>query len=112
MDPLSRTAVRQVLSRYADLDNATGAGADARTYRAFDTDRDQYLVVRLGWAGQRRVKGVILHVRIDGGKVWVEENGTDREIARELAALGVPPGDIVFGFHHPSLRESVPSAVA
>jgi hypothetical protein len=42
----------------------------------------------------------------------LEENGTDREIASELAELGVPPRDIVIGFHHPSLRESPPFAVA
>src|SRR5947207_11557759 len=114
MDSLTRyrAAVRQVLSRYADLDDQRQPGADVRTFCAFDGERDQYLVIRVGWSGQRRVKGVVLYVRIDGGKVWLEENGTDREIASELAALGVPPGDIVLGFHHPSLREPAPSAVA
>jgi hypothetical protein len=114
MDPLSRyrAAVRQVLSRYADLENQGTSETDVRTYCAFDQERDQYLVVRVGWAGQRRVKGVVLYLRIEGGKVWLEENGTDREIASELAALGVAPADIVIGFHHPDLRESPPFAVA
>jgi hypothetical protein len=114
MDPVSlyRTAIRQVLSRYADLANQGGPDADVQTFCAFDEERDQYLVVRVGWSGQRRVKGIVLHLRIHGGKVWLEENGTDREIASELVALGVPPGDIVIGFHHPSLRESPPFAVA
>jgi XisI protein len=114
MDSLSpyRAAIRQVLSRYADLANQGGPEADVQTFCAFDEERDQYLVVRLGWSGQRRIKGIVLHLRIHGGKVWLEENGTDREIASELVALGVPPGDIVIGFHHPSLRESPPFAVA
>jgi XisI protein len=107
-----RGAIRQVLSRYADLDTQGPPPDGVRTFCAFDNERDQYLVVRVGWAGQRRVKGVVLHLRIDGGKVWLEENGTDREIASELVTLGVPPRDIVIGFHHPSLREPLPSAVA
>lgn len=114
MDSLSRyrDAIRQVLSRYADLANQETSDVDVRTYCAFDEQRDQYLVVRLGWVGQRRVKGVILHLRIEDGKVWLEENGTDREIASELAARGVPPTDIIIGFHHPSLREPPAFAVA
>jgi XisI protein len=114
MDSVSqyRTAVRRVLSRYADLDSRGTTEADLRTFCAFDDERGQYVVFRLGWSGQRRVKGIVLHLRIHDGKVWLEENGTDREIASDLAALGVPPRDIVIGFHHPSLRESPPLAVA
>jgi hypothetical protein len=113
MDHLSlyRAAVCKVLSRYADLENQGAPTAGVQTFCAFDGERDQYLVVRAGWAGQRRVKGIVLHVRIHDGKVWLEENGTDRPIASDLAALGVPPGDIVLGFQHPALRESPPFAV-
>lgn len=114
MDHLNmcRAAVRQVLSRYVDLDKQGPAAVGVQTFCAFDEEHDQYLVVRAGWSGQRRIKGVVLHVRIDDGKVWLEENGTDREIASELVALGVPPQDIVLGFHHPSLREPLSSVVA
>jgi len=114
MDSLSRyrAAIRQVLSRFANLDDTGRPGIGVHTYCAFDDEHDQYLVVRVGWSGQRRIKGIVLHAHIQDGKVWLEENGTDREIASELTALGVPPEDIVLGFHHPSLRESPPSAVA
>src|SRR5947209_1038687 len=114
MDQLNayRASIRHVLSRYANLDSQGPPGPGVKTYCSFDDEHDQYLVIRVGWAGQRRVKGVVLHVRIEDGKVWLEENGTDREIASELVALGVAPRDIVIGFHHPSLRESTPSAVA
>jgi hypothetical protein len=114
MDPLNhyRAAVRQVLTRYADLENQGPSADGVQTFCAFDGERDQYLVVRVGWSGQRRIKGVVLHLRLHEGKVWVEENGTDRPIASELAGLGVPPADIILGFHHPVLREASPFAVA
>jgi hypothetical protein len=114
MDHLNsyRKAIRQVLSRYANLDGQGPPAPGVNTYCAFDEEHDQYLVVRVGWAGQRRVKGTVLHARIQDGKIWLEENGTDREIATELIGLGVASRDIIIGFHHPSLRESPPSAVA
>jgi len=114
MDHLNifRAAVRQVLLQYADLEKQGPPTPGVETFCAFDEERDQYLVLRVGWAGQRRIKGVVLHVRIHEGKVWLEENGTDREIASEMIALGVPPEVIVLGFHHPSLRGPISSAVA
>ncbi|HEX4614200.1 MAG TPA: element excision factor XisI family protein [Urbifossiella sp.] len=33
-------------------------------------------------------------LRVRGGKVWVEEDHTDRPIAEELLRLGVPMEDI------------------
>jgi XisI protein len=72
----------------------------------------QSFVVRAGWSGQRRVKGIVLHLRIAGGQVWVEENGTDQDIASELVGLGGRPADVGGGFIHPSLLESLALAVA
>jgi len=66
---ICRSAVRQVLSRYIDLDTQGAPPDGVRTYCAFDEDRDQYLVVRAGWSGQRQVKGIVLHLRIAGGQV-------------------------------------------
>jgi XisI protein len=47
---------------------------------------------------------VTVYIRIEQGKVWVEEDWTKQGIANELLAAGVLPEDIVLGFHHPSKR--------
>jgi len=54
----------------------------------------------------------VLHLLNTGGQVWVEENGTDLDIASELVGLGARPTDAVLGFIHPSLRESPALAMA
>ncbi|HEX4592498.1 MAG TPA: XisI protein [Gemmataceae bacterium] len=113
MDSLSRAqaAVRDLLSQYADLDSQ-GPPDGLQTACVFDDEHGQYLVMRFGWSGQRRVEGILLHVRIHEGTVWLEENGTDRLIADELIARGVPAADIVLGFVPPEFREPLSSAVA
>src|SRR5262245_30504326 len=101
-----RNAIHEILSRYVANDRVEGHDG-VQTYCAFDDDHNQYLVVRSGWIGQRRIKGIVLHLRIDDGKVWIEENSTDQTIADDLVARGISKEDIVLGFIHPSLRQDL-----
>lgn len=55
---------------------------------------------------------VIVHARISGGKVWVEEDWTEGGVADELVRAGVPRSDIVLAFHPPELRHLTDFAVA
>ncbi len=114
MDSLNevRQAIERLLTEVADRDNVGFVNAEVRTYCLFDRERDQYLVLRLGWQGGRRVKGIVLHVRLEDEVVWIEENWTERPIASELATLGVPPDSIVLGFKPPSLQAHSETAVA
>jgi hypothetical protein len=50
------------------------------------------------------VYSVPLHLSLENGKIWIQQNNTDREIASELMDLGVPASDIVLGFHPPAAR--------
>jgi hypothetical protein len=47
----------------------------------------------------------IIHLDLIAGKIWVQENRTDVDIAQELIDAGVAPTDIVLGFHPPELRQ-------
>ncbi|MEP0848856.1 element excision factor XisI family protein [Trichocoleus sp. FACHB-40] len=40
---------------------------------AFDEVRDHYFWFHLGWDGKRRVQGVMVYLRIRGGKIWVTD---------------------------------------
>lgn len=77
----------------------------------FDTQRDHYQVVHLGWEEQRRVYGCIIHIDIKDGKIWIQRDGTEVGVANELVAAGVPKQDIVLGFKAPYKRKYTEFAV-
>ncbi len=71
----------------------------------FDTKNDHYQLLHLGWQDQKRTYGVSIHIDIKNGKIWIQRNSTDIDIARELVQNGVPKNDIVLGLQSPSLRK-------
>ena len=52
-----------------------------------------------------------MHFDIIQGKIWIQYNGTEEAVADRLVKLGVPPSDIVIGFHSPFKRQFTPYAV-
>lgn len=46
------------------------------------------------------------------GKVWIQRDGTEYGIARELEKAGIPKHHIVLGFHTPDVRPFTEYAVA
>jgi hypothetical protein len=67
--------------------------------------------LHVGWDGERRVHGSVIHLDIRDGKIWIQYDGTNRPVADELLAAGVPRGDIVLGFHPAELRRHTEFAV-
>jgi hypothetical protein len=45
-----------------------------------------------------------VHIDIKNNKIWIQHNGTENSIAKELIELGVAKDDIVLGFHTPYMR--------
>lgn len=78
----------------------------------FDTERDRYLAMRNEWQGYDRRYGCIMQLDIIESQVWIQQNGTEIYVDRELVKLGVAPQDIVFGFRAPNLRERLTAALA
>jgi hypothetical protein len=58
----------------------------------------------MGWQGDRRVHGSVIHIDIHDGKVWIEYNGTDARLGEELVAAGIPRNAIVLGFQPKELQ--------
>jgi hypothetical protein len=46
-----------------------------------------------------------MHLDIKDGKIWIQWNATDLDIAQKLVNLGISPQDIVIGFHPINLRQ-------
>jgi hypothetical protein len=76
-----------------------------------DTRNDHYQLLHLGWLKQKRTFGVSIHLDIKNGKIWIQQNSTDIDIAQELIRNGVPKEDIVLGLQLPSLRKYTDFAV-
>jgi hypothetical protein len=72
--------------------------------RVFDEGNGQYMLLYVGWDGNRRVHKTILHVRLRDDKIWIEEDDTEEGIATALVRAGVPQQDVVLAFHAPKLR--------
>ena len=65
----------------------------------------------VGWNGQHRIHGSLLHVDIKNGKIWIQHDGTEEGIANRLVAAGVPKDDIVLAFQSPFKRKFTDFAV-
>jgi hypothetical protein len=87
-------------------------GSMVETQCAFDEQRDQYLLLNIGWREGKRVRGMSLYVRIKNGKIWIEDDMTEDGIANRLMEAGVPKEDIVLAFQPPEARRHTDFAVA
>ncbi|MDY6782753.1 MAG: XisI protein [Cyanobacteriota bacterium] len=77
---------------------------DVENELLFDSVRDRYQFMRVGWKGLQRVYYIILHFDIKEGKIWLQQNTTDVDVGQELLDMGIPKEDIVLGLHPPYKR--------
>lgn len=110
MDSLNqyREIVQTILSEYSERRST----AEIESQCIFDLQRDHYQIVNVGWENQRRVYGCVIHLDIKNGKIWLQYNGTEIDIAQELVDRGVPKSDIVLGFQPPYRRPLTEYAVS
>ena len=111
MDKLEyyRQCIQNLLSKYVATPIANG---EIESQTVFDLQQDHYQVMNVGWDGNRRVHGCVLHLDIKDGKIWVQQNTTELRIAHELAAMEISKEDIVLGFQAPYVREYTGFGVA
>lgn len=105
MDKLNhyRKLIQKILTEYHEW-AAHAPENGVKECLAFDEVRDHYLWFHVGWNGKQRVFGLMVYLRIQDGKIWVEEDWTKQGIINDLLAAGVSNQDIVLGFQHPSKR--------
>jgi XisI protein len=70
----------------------------------FDSTRDRYQLMRVGWKGFERIYYTVLHFDIKDEKIWLQHNATDVDIGQELVDMGIAKEDIVLGLHPPYKR--------
>ena len=103
MDKLEqyRHYVQQILTAYSRHKPAYG---EIEVETIFDKERDHYQIVYLGWKQKRWIHTCAIHIDIKNEQIWIQWNGTEKDIAAELVEMGVSKEDIVIGFHPPHLR--------
>ncbi len=96
-----RQLVKQLLTEDAEipvLDSGT------QNEIIFDWENDRYMLINIGWFNEQRLHHCVIHIDIIDGQVWIQANNTDRLIAEELVAAGVPAESIVLGLQPPDVR--------
>jgi hypothetical protein len=98
-----RQAIRQLLidRSSADRDNSH---PEIESQLIFDTEHDRYQLLDVGWEELKRVYNCFIQIDIKDGKIWIQRNMTEADLALELVEIGVPKADIVLGLHPPYKR--------
>lgn len=111
MDKLEKYSriLRETVERHAKFQPANG---NIKTFAVVSETNDSFMVVDAGWSEKmRRVYDVVLHFRLENGKVIVERDNTDAEVVRELLEKGVAQTDVILAFNDEPYRE-LPALIA
>lgn len=103
-----RQFIKQILTEHVQTES------NSETVKAeliFDSEHDHYQLAYVGWQGEKRVFGPVIHFDIQDGKIWIQYNGTEDHLAERLVEMGVPDSDIVLGFHSAFKRQFTHYAV-
>ncbi|WYL92994.1 MAG: XisI protein [Gloeotrichia echinulata IR180] len=103
-----RQIIKQILSEHAQISSNSDS---VKSEVILDHENDHYQLAYVGWQGDKRVFVPVMHFDIQNGKIWIQYNGTEESVAERLVKLGVPPSDIVIGFHSPFKRQFTAYAV-
>ncbi|MGB3295473.1 MAG: XisI protein [Phormidesmis sp.] len=103
--------IRQLLSERAERIANQRHEREYEVQTIFDDEQGHYQLLYVGWRGQKRDFGCVLHLDIKDGKIWIQHDGTEVGIANQLVDMGVPRQDIVLAFHEPEIRQFTDFAV-
>lgn len=101
--------VEAIIEEYARVPYAN---SDVAFETVFDRAQDRYLLMLVGFEDGKRVHGCLIHIDVIEGTYWVQRDGTEYGIARELLDRGVPHDRIVLAFRSTEARQFRDFAVA
>jgi XisI protein len=84
---------------------ATNSSRGIEEQVVFDTEHDHYILIDVGWEQKQHVYGSIIHIDIKDGKIWIQRNNTEIDLADRLIEMGVSKENIVIGFQSPFMRQ-------
>lgn len=97
-----QTAILELVELLAKVDSSEQADA---TIKIIDELGGHYLLFNNTWKDGRRYYGCFLHIDLSAdGKIWIQHDGTDLNVAEQLMEAGIAKEEIVLGFQPPSVR--------
>ena len=103
-----REVIQEKLKEYTEIPYAYG---DLQGRLIISEDRNNFLLITLGWEDDVQVHGCLVHIEVIGDKIWIHRDGLEDGIANELVKAGIPKTQIVLGFHPPNIRPHTEFAV-
>ena len=76
-----------------------------------DNQNHHYLLIYVGWEGEKQIYGCPIHVDIKDNKFWIQRDFTEQGIANQLLEAGVSKHNIVLGFRSPFNRQFIDLAI-
>jgi len=80
----------------------------SETQIILDEEQGHFLLLDLGWHHKTRTYLPFVHLDVmSDGKIWIQHDGTDLDIAEQLVKKGIAKKDIVLAFKAPHVREMI-----
>jgi acetylornithine/succinyldiaminopimelate/putrescine aminotransferase len=94
-------AILDILNTYAKIQFSNVKGENQVIA---DKENNRFLIMTIGWQKNHFVHDCPMHFDIIDGKIWVQTNMTEWNVAEMLEQHGIDKKDIVLGFLSPSTR--------
>ena len=96
-----QNCVRELVKRHSESETDENS---IQSQVVIDTENNHYQVLDIGWEGMKRIYHCFIHLDIQDGKIWIQRNMTEADLAQELLDMGVAKDDIILGLHPPYKR--------
>ena len=81
---MERLNYKEIVQRILESHAKNRSNSQTEVKLIFDTERDRYQVLNIGWQELTRIFGCIIYIEIKDGKIWIERDGTEIGVANEL----------------------------
>ena len=98
-----RNIIRKLLNNHTTLED-NNSDTEIECQIICDTENDHYQLLDIGWDGLKRIYHCFIHFDIKDGKIWIQRNMTEADLAQDLTDMGIPKEDIIIGLHPPYKR--------
>jgi ketopantoate reductase len=93
--------VSEVIQYYAQFKPSYG---EVETEVLILPEQNHYSLIHVGWHKNQRIHGMVIHIDIKDGKIWIQHDGTSPGVALDLVEKGIPHEDIVLAFYPEYVR--------